>query len=513
MFIDLLKKLSILKKFLFINFIFFSIISVFTILYLKTVQPNLIQKKTGNHIKVIDNTIEHISRLKIKFEEEDIRTFLFSTRFLFQNLDRVILFDNQFNLVGDTDTLDLDPRSFSSRLDIVELEILSDKKIEEVTEKKNLNKEKTVSFKDILSNYIWSKNYGKPYTFTQESYNQFLLTTIKNVTLNGENIGYLAISENANDIRYAINERQSFVIRTAILVAVVIFIFSFVLNRYFLKPIQNLVSYTKIIKEKSRKKTNIENLKNRNDELGLLSKSMDDMTNQLQKRISHAENFSTDLVHEIRNPLASLKSASEILNETDDVSQRNKLIDILSHDVQRIERLITDYSQMLKDEVALSKEKMRKINLEPIVKSVVDDFNSIYEVKRGIVIQFSKSNNDTSEFLIYGIENRIEQIIANLLDNSISFSNDKKKISVKISKNLNGDISLKVIDEGKGFKEKDTKKIFNRFYSNRPEKFGEHSGLGLNIVKNLVDFHNATITASNNIDQKGANVEIIFPKT
>ncbi len=513
MFIDLLKKLSILKKFLFINFIFFSIISVFTILYLKTVQPNLIQKKTSNHIKVIDNTIEHISRLKIKFEEEDIRTFLFSTRFLFQNLDRVILFDNQFNLVGDTDTLDLDPRSFSSRLDIVELEILSDEKIEEVTEKKNLNKEKTISFKDILSNYIWSKNYGKPYTFTQESYNQFLLTTIKNVTLNGENIGYLAISENANDIKSAINERKSFVIRTAILVAVVIFIFSFVLNRYFLKPIQNLVSYTKIIKEKSRKKTNIENLKNRNDELGLLSKSMDDMTNQLQKRISHAENFSTDLVHEIRNPLASLKSASEILNETDDVSQRNKLINILSHDVQRIERLITDYSQMLKDEVALSKEKMRKINLEPIIKSVVDDFNSIYEVKRGIVIQFSKGNNDTSEFLIYGIENRIEQIIANLLDNSISFSDDKKKISVKISKNLNGDISLKVVDEGKGFKEKDTKKIFNRFYSNRPEKFGEHSGLGLNIVKNLVDFHNATITTSNNIDQKGANVEIIFPKT
>ena len=76
-----------------------------------------------------------------------------------------------------------------------------------------------------------------------------------------------------------------------------------------------------------------------------------------------------------------------------------------------------------------------------------------------------------------------------------------------------GDVIVKVVDEGRGFKEKDTKKIFNRFYSNRPERFGEHSGLGLNIVKNLVDFHNATITASNNIDQKGANVEIIFPKT
>ena len=85
------------------------------------------------------------------------------------------------------------------------------------------------------------------------------------------------------------------------------------------------------------------------------------MTNELQKRISHAENFSTDLVHEIRNPLASLKSASEILQETR-FRTKTKLINILNHDVQRIERLITDYSQMLKDEVALSKEKMKKIN-------------------------------------------------------------------------------------------------------------------------------------------------------
>ena len=74
-------------------------------------------------------------------------------------------------------------------------------------------------------------------------------------------------------------------------------------------------------------------------------------------------------------------------------------------------------------------------------------------------------------------------------------------------------IILKVIDEGKGFKETDTKKIFNRFYSNRPDTFGEHSGLGLNIVKNLVDLHGATINASNNIAHKGANVEIVFPKS
>ena len=507
----IIKNLSILKKFLFINFIFFTIIGSFTLIYLNNVQPNLIKKKSANHISIINNTIDNILRLNVKFDEENIRAFLFSTRFLFQNLDRVIFFDNKLNLIGDTNTLDLDPRSFSQRLDIVELEILNEKKTKEITEKKNINisKDNLVSLKDILCIYIDSRNYGKHYTFTQENYNLFELTTIKNITQNGKNIGYVAISENANDIRSAINERKTFVLRTAIAVAIVIFIFSFVLNRYFLKPIGNLVSYTKIIKEKSRKKTNIENLKKRNDELGLLSKSLDDMTYELQKRVSNAENFSTDLVHEIRNPLASLKSASEILHDSNDEKQRIKLIDILSHDVLRIERLITDYSQILKDEVALSKEKMKKIDIGPIVQSVVEDYNNIYKLKRGIDISFS--NDGKNQYFINGIENRIEQIIANLLDNSISFSNDNKKIFVTISSPENEKISLIIIDEGKGFKENDTNKIFKRFYSNRPDKFGQHSGLGLNIVKNLVDLHDATIKASNNKVKPGAVIEINFP--
>jgi len=511
MFHSILKNLSILKKFLFINLIIFIVIGSFTVIYLSSVKPNLIKKKTSNHIEIIDNTINHIERLNIKFNEEDIRKFLFSTRFLFQNLDRVILFDRQFNLVGDTDTLDLDPRSFSQRLDIVELEILDENTSNKITKKKNINKDKTISLNDILSHYVWSKDFGKPFTFTQESYDKFLLITIKNVNVDGTNVGFLAIAENANDVRAAINERKSFVIRTTFVVIIVILIFSFVLNRYFLKPIKNLVNYTKIVKEKSKKKTNIELLKSRNDEIGTLSLSLDDMTNDLQKRINNAENFSSDLVHEIRNPLTSLKSASEILSDTQNQEQRNKLINILNHDVQRIERLITDYSQMLKDEVALSKEKMRKINLKLIIRSVVDDYNNIYESKRSIKIELINEEN-LNEYLIYGIENRIEQIIANLLDNSISFSDDNKKIFVQIKKNLQDQIILKIVDEGKGFKEKNTNKIFNRFYSNRPDNFGEHSGLGLNIVKNLVELHGGTVKASNNTDKKGANIEIIFPK-
>ena len=218
---NFLKNISILKKFLFINFIFFTIIGLFTFIYIKNVQPNLIKKKSSNHIEVINNTIDNLIRLDVKFVEEDIRKFLFSTRFLFQNLDRVIFFDKELNLVGDTDTLDLDPRSFTTRLDTVELEILNEKKTEEIIEKKDIDfgKDYSVSLKDVMLNYASSKKFGMPFTFTQEEFNKFKLTTIKNVTKNGKNIGYLAISENANDIKAAIDERKTFIIRTAIAVS------------------------------------------------------------------------------------------------------------------------------------------------------------------------------------------------------------------------------------------------------------------------------------------------------
>ncbi len=510
MFSSLIKNLSILKKFLFINLLIFIFIGTLTIIYLNYVQPNLIKKKTSLQIEVINNTINNLNRLNIEFEKNEVKKFLLSTRFLFQNLDRVIFFNQSFEILADTDTLDLDPRSFSSRIEIVEFD-LQNNQDKEKSKDELINSEKKSEFEETLQEYSISDDYGKPVTFTNETYNKFKLSTIKNVLIDDENVGYILISQNANDVKTAINERKTFVIRTAILIAVVIFIFSLVLNRYFLKPIKNLVNYTENIKEKSKKKIDIKSLIKRNDELGTLSLSLDEMTNELQKRVNTAENFSTDLVHEIRNPLASLKSASELLEVTNSNPEKEKLTKILTHDVERIERLITDYSQMLKDEVAITRESMKILDLKKIADSVVDDFNAIYNTKRGINIDLQFKNSG-EKFNIKGIENRIEQVLANLLENSISFSKDNQNIVVKLSQKKDGKISLSVIDEGIGFKEKNTDKIFKRFYSNRPDKFGEHSGLGLNIVKNLVDLHGGQVIASNNVDKKGAKVEIIFPK-
>ena len=311
-----LKNLSILKKFLFINFLVFLVITILTIVYLNNIQPSLIKGKTSNHIKTLDNTIENLNRLKIKFSEQDIKKFLFSTRFLFQNLDRVQIFDNKFKVIGDTNNLDLDPRAFSQRLDLIEMNDLNEAQIKtkEIKQSKIDNKS-SIIFSN-LNKYSKSKEFGKPYSFTVESYEQFLLITVKNVLKDGKNIGYLAITENANDVKAAIDERKNFIIRTAIFVVLVILIFSFVLNRYFLKPIRNLVTYTKIVKDKSKEISNIENIKKRNDELGVLSKSLDEMTYELNKRITRAENYSTDLAG------LHLKAIRSIL-DSEDSSYKN----------------------------------------------------------------------------------------------------------------------------------------------------------------------------------------------
>ena len=210
--------------------------------------------------------------------------------------------------------------------------------------------------------------------------------------------------------------------------------------------------------------------------------------------------------------LMALKGASEVLDNTLDSEKRKKLIKIISHDVERIERLITDYSQMLKDEATLSREKMKEINLFNVVNSVVEDFNSdLINTNKNIKIDLTNSLLNGSKLIVLGVESKLEQIIANLLDNAVSFSPSNSKILVicNIKKNK---AQLIIEDEGPGFNEKNIDKIFDRFYSNRPEKFGQHSGLGLNIVKNIIELHGGSVLASNGTNNnKGARIEVLLP--
>ncbi len=500
------KSASILKKFLIINLTVFSVLGLFTIIYLEAIQPTLIKERSNNHKIVINNTKDNLERLNIAYTKEGIRDFLLSTRFLFQSLDRVQFYDLSGNLIGDTNILDLDQSVFTGS-DIIFEEALGGEKITPKIEER-LEKEEIDEIKDIITN----KYNDETITLTNDEKNNFFVSTISKITFQNNDIGYIAVSEQANDIITAVKERKAFIIRTMIAVVIVILIFSLFLNKYILKPIGLLVKFSDGIKKKSNQKMDINKVFIRDDEIGKLTQSIDEMTRELQQRTNRAETFSNDLAHEIRNPLASLKSASELLDKTTEKKESEKLLKIINHDAERIERLITDYTQMLKDEASLSREKMSKINLIEVINGVVEDFNQdLINQNKKIEIRVVNKIKSKNGHFIFGISNRLEQMVANLLDNSISFSQDNQKIEIGVEE-TSSNLLLSVKDEGPGFAETSPQKIFKRFYSNRPTSFGKHSGLGLNIVKNIVQLHKGTIAASNRLNAQGAQVEVLLPK-
>ena len=503
---------SILKKFLIFNLIIFLVLSIFTFLYLKDIKPNLVKNRSTQHLRIINNTSDHIKRLNIEFTKKNVTEFLLSTRFLFQNLDRVQFYDLKSNLLADTDTLDLTPNISVKNQDVQETSIDIFDQNTNLNKKILKNKNTTFNTGNYVKEYSKNKNNNNKLVISESINNNFYVMTINSVNLNNQNKGYIVVSEIANDILIAVDERKNFILRTVFSIALVILVFSVFLNKYILKPIRALVSYTKAIKEKDVKIVKHEKYFLRKDEVGQLSRSLNEMTEELYKRINIAETFSSDLAHEIRNPLTSLKGASEILDDTLDREKRKKLIKVISHDVERIERLITDYSQMLKDEASLSRAKMEKIDLSNVVNSVVEDFNSdLSNLNKNIEIKINRNDLNGEKLNVLGVESKLEQIIANLLDNAVSFSPSNSKIFVTcgIKKKQ---IQLNIEDEGSGFNEKNINKVFDRFYSNRPEKFGEHSGLGLNIVKNIVELHGGSIMASNQPNgKKGARIEILLP--
>ena len=501
------KSASILRKFLLFNLGVFSILGLLTIVYLKAIQPNLVKKRAADHYIVINNTVDHLERLNINFNAKDIRTFLLSTRFLFQSLDRVQFYSINGDLIGDTNILDLDQNVFT-RSDVI-IEETIDGQIKEKDNSKKLIKEQN---EDSIKETIFNKYQDEPITISENIQKNFFVSTLSRIQLNKKDAGYIVVSEEANDILTAVKERKAFIIRTVLAVALVILIFSLFLNKYILKPIGLLVRFSEAIKKKSNKNIDIKNFFVREDEIGKLTKSIDEMTKELQKRTTRAETFSNDLAHEIRNPLASLKSASELLDKTTEKMESEKLLKIINHDAERIERLITDYSQMLKDEASWSREQMSKVNLIEIITNVADDFKQdLKNQNKKIDINIKKKIVSKNGHYILGIENRLEQVIANLLDNSISFSDDNKKIEIEVEETSNNLVIL-IKDEGPGFSETSPQKIFKRFYSNRPKSFGKHSGLGLNIVKNIVELHEGTISASNRLNKGGAQVEVLLPK-
>ena len=167
----------------------------------------------------------------------------------------------------------------------------------------------------------------------------------------------------------------------------------------------------------------------------------------------------------------------------------------------------------LKDEASLSREKMKKLDLQVLINNVVEEFKNNSNVhERNVKFKIIREKPNGHDCKLFGKYNRLEQILANLLDNAVSFSPKDSEILISIKADKDK-VSFRVKDKGPGFQENNTEKVFKRFYSNRPEKFGEHSGLGLNIVKSIVEMHGGDVRAFNRSDnQSGAEIEVQLPK-
>lgn len=275
------------------------------------------------------------------------------------------------------------------------------------------------------------------------------------------------------------------------------------------KPLQRLARAAESIRRGKGRDIEIPDMSGRNDEIGELSIALHDMTQALWDRMDTIERFAADVSHEIKNPLTSLRSAVETARRVDNDESRKKLMDIIQHDVKRLDRLITDISSASRLDAELSREEMQEVDLVALLYSLRDAYKKpLSRTKEG-----DSSDEDTSirldfaentKILVRGNEDRLAQVFGNLLTNALSFSPEDGTVDVHILEE-NGQILIRVEDQGPGIPENKIETIFERFYTERPnhEDYGAHSGLGLSISRQIIEAHDGRIWAQNLYNDAG----------
>lgn len=320
----------------------------------------------------------------------------------------------------------------------------------------------------------------------------------------------LLTTRNAKDITEAVRTARSSLGIGVGIALIASILLSLYLARTIVRPLQTLSRAAQKVRLGREREVEVPRLPERRDEIGVLARAVSDMTDALRERIDAVEHFAADVAHEIKNPLASLRSAVESLSKVEDAELRQQLLGIATHDVRRIDRLVTEISDASRVDAEISRATFERIDLGELVANILATRASRkLDGKR--TIAFDKP---AVRALVMGVPVRIERVIENLLDNAVSFSPPKGIITVAI--NWGHDcISLSVSDQGPGIPEDDRRKIFNRFHSDRPEgeEFGDHSGLGLAIARTIAEAHGGSLMAEDRADgEKGACLVLSLPE-
>lgn len=320
----------------------------------------------------------------------------------------------------------------------------------------------------------------------------------------------LLLTTNARDIRRVVRSERlalGFVLMATIVLSVLLSLF---LARTIARPLRRLARAAHLVRLGRAREVKVPQLPSRRDEIGLLARALYDMTQSLRYRIDATEAFAADVTHELKNPLASLRSAVDGLDRIEDPELRRQLLEVVRHDVVRLDRLIGDIAEVSRLDAELTRARFEPIDMAKMIESLLPHWEP-RAAERDVRIAFARPRVGSA--IVMGEESRLARAFDNIVDNAISFSPPGGLVEI-VAVGVGNEVVISVEDEGAGVSEAVRESIFNRFHSMRPEGegFGRHSGLGLAIAKATVEGHDGDIGVEDRYDgRSGARFVIRLP--
>ena len=322
--------------------------------------------------------------------------------------------------------------------------------------------------------------------------------------------GTVLTTSNATEITQTVRVERFRLSMVLLIVSLVSILLSLFLARTIVRPLRRLARAAVRVRLGRAREVVVPRLPSRRDELGMLARALSDMSQALRARIDATEAFAADVTHEMKNPLASMRSAIEGLSMVQDPALQERLLAILRDDVHRMDRLITDISEASRLDAQLSRAKFEPVDIGAMIAGLLDQ-RAQRGIERGIRMKFDHTPGDS--LVVMGEGARLERVFENLIDNAVSFSPDGGLITIGAVQGSDR-VTIRVEDEGPGVPEEAREQVFSRFQSLRPEseEFGKHSGLGLAIARTIVEGHQGDISVESREDRlRGARFVVRLP--
>jgi two-component system, OmpR family, sensor histidine kinase ChvG len=318
--------------------------------------------------------------------------------------------------------------------------------------------------------------------------------------------GALMLSTQGDDIDQMVTAERLAILKVGGVASIVMIVLSLLLASTIAGPVRRLADSAEVVRRRIKMRVEIPDFTRRRDEIGHLSRALRDMTDALYNRIEAIEMFAADVAHELKNPLTSMRSAVETLPLARNEHSRSRLLAVIEHDVKRLDRLISDISDASRLDAELQRQDMAPVDLRRLLTtltSVANETKLGHDV--GVEARF-EGRGSADSFSVPGHDSRLGQVVSNLLSNAQSFSSAGSKVRI-LCRRLRTQIEIVVDDDGPGIRPDALERVFERFYTDRPHQgFGQNSGLGLSISKQIIEAHGGRIWAENRVgpaDEEG----------